>query len=209
MDTVLIHRLVDAVQRSLDAAGHAGFRLSYAEGSWFDSRRLFDYLDLAFERAISYAPCVLCFEDLDSLFNNVPLSHFLNKLDGLAPLEGVLVLATTNHPGELDEALTNRPSRFDRVFEIGNPGPAERRAYLGRQMGGAFDERVVEWTDGLSFAQVKEVWVTACLEAIHGGLAAPTLESAHRAARRLTGHRDAVRREFSGPVGFHIRRENG
>lgn len=167
-------------------------------------------LDRAFGRAVSYAPSILCFEDVDGLFGEgrIPLSDFLNRLDGLSPLEGLLIIATTNHPERLDAALTDRPSRFDRVFVFDNPGPAERRQYLQRHFREAFDETMVRWTDGFSLAQVKEVWVSACLEAIQAGRSQPTLEAAQRAARRLRGQKESRDRDFqtTGPVGF--RRES-
>lgn len=164
-----------------------------------------DRLDEAFEKAFSYAPAILCFEDVDSLFRQEgTLSHFLNRLDGLATTEGLLIVATTNHPEELDEALTQRPSRFDRVYLLGNPGAEERRSYLTACFGAAFDERLVRWTDGFSLAQIKEVWVSACLEAIESKLPGPTPDAAHRAVRRLRGQSDSGQREWrsAAAVGF-------
>lgn len=162
-------------------------------------------LDEAFDRAALDAPSILCFEDLDSFFGEkIALSHFLNRLDGLAPLEGVLILATSNHPEELDEALTDRPSRFDRVWTIGNPDEVQRRRWLSRHFGEAFDERLVAWTDGFSLAQVKEVWVSAALAAVREGRNRPSLEEARQAALRLRGQKGQVQRGFeTGPsVGF-------
>ncbi len=147
-------------------------------------------LDQAFDRAAGDAPSILCFEDVDSLFHDQHgLSHFLNRIDGLHPLEGVLILATTNHPEQLDSALTERPSRFDRIFYFGNPAPEQRRDYLRQGFGATFDERLVGETEGFSMAQVKEVYLSACLEAIHGGLPGPTMAAALRTVERLRGQR--------------------
>jgi len=146
-------------------------------------------LDDAFNRAMREAPAILCFEDVDSLFDGGLLSHFLNRIDGLYPLEGVLILATTNHPEKLDSAITERPSRFDRLFHFGNPAAPERRHFLKQGLGEAFDEDLVRQTDGFSMAQVKEVRVSACLEAIHAGLPGPTKDGALRSIERLRGQR--------------------
>jgi hypothetical protein len=147
-------------------------------------------LDEAFDKAARHAPSILCFEDVDSLFQDQHgLSHFLNRIDGLHPLEGVLILATTNHPEQLDSALTERPSRFDRIFTFGNPGPEQRRDYLRQGFGPAYDEQLVDETDGFSMAQVKEVYLSACLEAIHGGQPGPTAAAALRTVERLRGQR--------------------
>lgn len=171
-----------------------------------------DSLDEAFDRAAALAPCILCFEDVDTIFEGeVPLSYFLNRLDGLSPLEGALLLATTNHPEKLDEALVERPSRFDRLFVFDNPGPDERRAYLRRCFGSSFDERLVEATEGFSVAHLKEVWVTACLEAIHEGAGNPRPDAALRAVRRLKGQKDDRVREWrlGSLIGFRsIRTES-
>lgn len=162
-------------------------------------------VELAFTQAVAYAPSILALEDVDTLFEGkVPLSHFLNRLDGLAGLEGVLVVATTNHPEKLDAALTDRPSRFDRVYVIGNPAEDVRRDYLRACFKDAFDERFVEWTEGLSIAQTKECWVSACLEAIHAGRPALDPDAVRRASLRLRDQRAQIRHDWSGPrvVGF-------
>lgn len=167
-------------------------------------------VETAFARAEACAPAILALEDVDSLFHGgkVPLSHFLNRLDGLAGLEGVLVVATTNHPEKLDAALTDRPSRFDRVYVIGPPDDDVRRRYLRACFKEGFDERFVEWTDGLSVAQVKETWITACLEAIHAGRRALDPESVLRAAELLREQRTSIRHDWNGPriVGFQVER---
>ncbi len=162
-------------------------------------------LDNAFDRAAACGPCILCFEDIDSLLKSVSLSHFLNRLDGLSSLDGVLVIATTNHPEALDESLTRRPSRFDRIFEIGNPAADLRRLYLSRKFGAAFDERMTGWTDGFSMAQIKEVWVSACIEAIHAGLTQPTLELVEGAVRLMSRQNGRVGQEWrQAGVGFGV-----
>lgn len=125
----------------------------------------------AFERASELAPAVLCFEDLDALVGDGPgLSQFLNLLDGLEPLEGVLVVATTNRPDRIDPAIAKRPSRFDRVFVIPEPELEQRREYLARQLGPdappAAAERLAEATGGYSVAFLKELVLQARLAAV-------------------------------------------
>ena len=168
-----------------------------------------DSVEAAFTRAEACAPSILALEDVDSLFQGkVPLSHFLNRLDGLSGLEGVLIVATTNHPERLDAALTDRPSRFDRVYVLGNPAEETRRAYLRSCFKEAFDERFVDWTEGLTMAQVKETWISACLEAIHAGRTEPEAEAVRRASLRLRDQGESVRHDWSGPrvVGFQVER---
>ena len=49
--------------------------------------------------------------------DNVNLSCFLNILDGIIELHGVMIIMTTNHPEKIDEALI-RPGRFDFKYEF-------------------------------------------------------------------------------------------
>jgi transitional endoplasmic reticulum ATPase len=67
-----------------------------------------------FEKARQMSPCVVVFEDLDSLINDGNRSFFLNQLDGIEGNDGLLIIATTNHFERLDPGLSSRPSRFDR-----------------------------------------------------------------------------------------------
>jgi hypothetical protein len=129
---------------------------------------------LAFDRAIDLAPAVLCFEDVDALVGDGPgLSQFLNLLDGLEPLEGVLVLATTNRPDRIDPAIARRPSRFDRVFVIPDPDRDLRARYLARALGAdapaGAAERLADATDGFSIAFLKELSLQARLNAVRRG----------------------------------------
>lgn len=43
--------------------------------------------------------------------------------------EGILVIATTNHPERIDDAILNRPSRFDVKYEFSLPTESLRKRY--------------------------------------------------------------------------------
>lgn len=83
-----------------------------------------------FARARMTTPCVLVLEDLDSLVGKSNRSVFLNELDGMSTNNGLLVLATTNHPERIDPAIINRPSRFDRKYVFELPSETERLAFF-------------------------------------------------------------------------------
>jgi hypothetical protein len=87
-------------------------------------------ISAVFAKARNAAPCLLVLEDLDALLSDVNRSFFLNELDGFASNEGVVVLATTNHPERLDAAILERPSRFDRKYHFNLPEMAERAQYI-------------------------------------------------------------------------------
>jgi hypothetical protein len=156
----------------------------------------------AFSEAEDLAPAVICFEDVDSLFQGqAALSAFLNRLDGFETEEGLLVLATTNHPEKLDPALTSRPSRFDRVYGIPDPDAPQRQRYLGRLFGSLLPEDAVGWlaseSEGMSMAFLKEIFVSAALRATARGATDPALEDVRAALPALLAHRRTAAKAFA------------
>ncbi|MEM6931532.1 MAG: ATP-binding protein [Myxococcota bacterium] len=137
-------------------------------------------------------PCALVLEDLDSLLTDETRSFFLNELDGFAANDGILTLASTNHPERLDPAIINRPSRFDRKVHFGLPGESERLRYLvmlNRKMGGELDNEglvdLAHKTTLFSFAYVKELMVSAVTAWIGEGRARPLAVVADEVYRAL------------------------
>lgn len=123
-----------------------------------------------FAKAREIAPCILVLEDLDSLITEHNRSFFLNELDGFAANEGVVTVASTNHPDRLDPAIMARPSRFDRKYHFGLPGEAERLAYLELWRNRLDDAMrptdatltaIAAGSEGFSFAYVKELLVAS------------------------------------------------
>ncbi|HEY0671233.1 MAG TPA: AAA family ATPase, partial [Longimicrobiales bacterium] len=57
------------------------------------------------------------------------LNQLLVEMDGFAPSDGVVVIAATNRPEDLDTAL-KRPGRFDRTVTVGLPTAEGRAAIL-------------------------------------------------------------------------------
>ena len=146
-------------------------------------RRKKEAIQDIFARARKLAPCILVMEDLDSLIHPENRTIFLNEMDGFASNEGLLIIASSNHPGKIDEALLKRPSRFDRVFHLGLPEKAERRAFcaqllrrssLADKLAGDFKsgelaEKVADKTDGFTPAYLKEAFLSAALSRAHAG----------------------------------------
>ena len=125
-----------------------------------------------FDRARKLRPCILILEDLDALVNDENRSVFLNQLDGFEKNEGMLVVATTNHPERIDPAILNRPSRFDRKYHFGLPETTERIGYLTHwhtrlvgETGWSREslEDLAIKSAGFSFAYLKELVVSALL----------------------------------------------
>ena len=131
-----------------------------------------------FDRARQSAPCLLVLEDLDALINEENRSFFLNEMDGFAANEGVVTIASTNHPDRLDPAILNRPSRFDRKFVFKLPAYPERREYLCRwnrtweealKLSQAGLDFAGQGTAGFSFATLKELMLSATMAWIELG----------------------------------------
>ena len=65
-------------------------------------------------------------EDLDAMVTEKVRSFFLNEIDGLAANDGILTIATTNHPERLDPALI-RPGRVDLSVLIDDASPTQAK----------------------------------------------------------------------------------
>lgn len=82
-----------------------------------------------YDLARRLAPCLVVLEDLDVLGgvdrNNHAsrvLGQLLAELDGLETNQGIITVATTNELAVLDNALKNRPGRFDVRLHFPPPG---------------------------------------------------------------------------------------
>ncbi|KAB5576084.1 P-loop containing nucleoside triphosphate hydrolase protein [Coniochaeta sp. 2T2.1] len=132
-----------------------------------------------FEHARNMAPCLLVFEDLDSLVEDECRSYFLNEVDGLESNDGILMIGSTNHLDRLDSAITKRPSRFDRKYHFKVPSLAERLEYCLHWRRKFTESKTVDFpdeichpiaamTEGFSFAYLKELFVTSLLALARG-----------------------------------------
>lgn len=128
-----------------------------------------------FAKARQQAPCLLVFEDLDSIVTDQVRSFFLNEVDGLSNNDGILMIGSTNHLERLDPGISKRPSRFDRKYLFGNPSLAERVQYCEFWKRKLRDNKEIEFphklctaiasiTDRFSFAYMQEAFVAALLE---------------------------------------------
>ncbi len=101
------------------------------------------------------------------------LMQLLAELDGFDALESVKIIAATNRPDILDDALL-RPGRFDRIVEIPLPEDAARKSILSIHVSKMSTSRIsiprlVELTKGFSGADLKATCVEAGMAAIRDG----------------------------------------
>ena len=98
------------------------------------------------------------------------LMQLLAELDGFDALEDVKIIAATNRPDILDDALL-RPGRFDRIIEIPIPDDVGRKAIIELHISKMSTKRIqiakiVEKTSGYSGAELKAICVEAGMIAI-------------------------------------------
>ncbi|MFC0205201.1 CDC48 family AAA ATPase [Novosphingobium soli] len=98
------------------------------------------HLREVFEEATKSAPAIVFIDEIDSIAPKRSQVHgeaekrlvaqLLTLMDGLNSRAHVVVIAATNRPDAIDEAL-RRPGRFDREIVIGVPDESGRREILG------------------------------------------------------------------------------
>jgi len=113
-------------------------------------------------------PIVVLMEDIDAIIAEYCESDVLNILDGVDRVDKSVFVATTNYPERLPQRLINRPSRFDKRFEIGYPNESSRRIFFehlfSKEKKGSWDiDKWVEATDKMSFAHLKELFVASVI----------------------------------------------
>jgi len=158
-----------------------------------------------FEQAVVKAPCIIFIDELDALGKargTGPMMHeereqtlnqLLVEMDGFDPRVGVIILAATNRPEILDQALL-RAGRFDRQVLVDRPDRPGRTAILaihakGIKLAPDVDlDKIAAMTPGMVGADLANVVNEAALLAI-------------RRNRETAEHRDfeeAVERVIAG-----------
>ncbi len=180
-------------------------------GAAFLSVALSDVLDMfvgqsernlhdIFQAARGAAPCVLFLDEIDALGlkrsqnRNSParttVNQLLHELDGVDDLnEGVFVLAATNHPWDVDEAL-RRPGRLDRTLAVLPPDLQAREAILRHHL----ERRPVEGIDLGALARRTEGFTGADLALVAESAAEYAMvDSARSGVVRFIGMADLDR----------------
>ena len=164
-----------------------------------------DDLDAVFRRWREAAPALFVIEDLDWLLKRIDVARLLNLIDGLelspetAPL---LLIATTNHPEELDPAINSRPGRFDAVIEVENPGTDLRRRLVEKllpELSEKTREKIADESHGMSFAHLQEVVRLSGLIALRAGRDQRADEDLDEALKSVRGGLDSSTRGFPRP----------
>ncbi len=127
-----------------------------------------------FERARQVAPAIVFFDEIDAIAPARGFRHdtsgvtdrivnqLLTEMDGIVPLQNVVVIAATNRPDIIDPALL-RPGRFDRLIYVPPPDKEARKQIFEihtRKVPLADDvdlDRLAEMTEGYTGADIEAV----------------------------------------------------
>ncbi|XP_034401751.1 peroxisome biogenesis factor 1 isoform X1 [Cyclopterus lumpus] len=142
-----------------------------------------------FQRAQAAKPCILFFDEFDSLaprrghdstgVTDRVVNQLLTQLDGVEGLQGVYVLAATNRPDLIDPALL-RPGRLDKSLYCPPPDLEAREEILKALSNGialAADvdlEQLAAATEQFTGADLKALLYNAQLEAVHNSMGSST-----------------------------------
>ena len=136
-----------------------------------------------FSLAVSKAPAIIFLDEIDAIGAKRldsstsgdrevqrTLMQLLAELDGFDSLHDVKIIAATNRPDILDDALL-RPGRFDRIVEIPLPDDQARKSILEVHLSKMNTKRVkisslIEKTKGYSGADLKALCVESGMIAI-------------------------------------------
>ncbi len=123
------------------------------------------------------------------------LMQLLAELDGFDALENVKIIAATNRPDILDDALL-RPGRFDRIIEIPLPDDKGRKTILSIHLNKMATSKLnigklVELTDGFSGAELNATTVEAGMIAIRERRTKVTQKDALMAIERIKRKRES------------------
>jgi peroxin-1 len=186
-----------------------------------------------FERAEAARPCVLFFDEFDSIapkrghdstgVTDRVVNQLLTQMDGAEGLSGVYVLAATSRPDLIDPALL-RPGRLDKSLICDLPGLEERIDILKAVTGslrlapsvlqtsdkGENLREIARRTEGYSGADLQAVVYNAQLEAIHdvlgdSELGDPTKTGERKDASSNGNSKSSSRKESRVPQFTHFR----
>ncbi|KAG5641287.1 hypothetical protein DXG03_005578, partial [Asterophora parasitica] len=164
-------------------AGEAGVPFFFASGSDFEemfvgvgAKRVREL----FAAARKKEPAIIFIDELDAVggkrssrdqqYMKQTLNQLLVEMDGFQQSEGVIVIAATNFPESLDQALV-RPGRFDRIIAVPLPDIRGRVQILKHHMKGVttstdVDPKVLaRGTPGFSGADLQNMVNQAAIQA--------------------------------------------
>ena len=130
-----------------------------------------------FRKARQASPSIIFFDEIDALVpkrgtyqgsshvTESVVSQILTELDGMEELKNVTILAATNRPDMLDEALL-RPGRLERHIYVPAPDEESRKMIFGVYLGGDTGSILAKDVDIDSMVKQTDGYVGADIEAL-------------------------------------------
>jgi cell division protease FtsH len=170
-----------------------------------------------FEQAKSHSPCIIFIDELDTIGKSrsaaitigghdereQTLNQLLAEMDGFDSKTGVIIMAATNRPEVLDQALM-RPGRFDRMVVVDRPDLNGRLAILNvhaRKVKLAADvdlRAIAAQTPGAAGAELENIINEAALLAARRGEEAVHQRDLQEAIERVMAGLERKSRVISG-----------
>ncbi len=160
-----------------------------------------------FEQAKSNAPCIIFIDEIDAVGRQrgaglgggndereQTLNQLLTEMDGFEENTGIIIIAATNRPDVLDQALL-RPGRFDRQIVIDRPDYTGRLEILqvharGKTLSKDVDlEKIARRTPGFTGADLENLLNEAAILAARRNLTEISMDEIN----------DAIDRVLAGP----------
>lgn len=161
-----------------------------------------DYFPELYKLSKDLSPSLVFIEDIDLIGQSrlepvydkdSAFVSLLNVLDGVEQYERIVTVATTNYLEMLDSALSQRPSRFDRVIKLSRPSVEQRRElirHLCQRIPLPLDiqEYIACKTDNCTPAQMQEIVYSLIIQSPPGQSAlAFSKTDTDRAISRVNG----------------------
>ena len=110
-------------------------------------------------------PILCIIEDIDLVIEKFGEEVFLNFLDGLNSITNVVYVATTNNIEKIPDRIKDRPSRFDKKYEIKKPDDSDRELYfktklLPEDLKKYNITKLVKDTKNFTMAHLKEAFIS-------------------------------------------------
>ncbi len=160
-----------------------------------------------FEQAKSNAPCIIFIDEIDAVGRQrgaglgggndereQTLNQLLTEMDGFEGNTGIIIIAATNRPDVLDQALL-RPGRFDRQIVVDRPDYAGRLEILnvharGKSLSKDVDlDKIARRTPGFTGADLSNLLNEAAILAARRNLTEISMDEVN----------DAIDRVLAGP----------
>lgn len=123
---------------------------------------LFDLLPYLGKTAMAFEDIDMIGTSRDVSYGSNLLGDLLTNLDGMRAYDDpIVIMASTNKISMLDEALANRPCRFDRKIEVGLPSKANLKTIYKKFSGLDVGDDVIDLSEGFTGSHVVETVNTA------------------------------------------------